>query len=136
MQIRSYESWRELKEAALIDVDLDELLEEGAVADEHFVECAECDGSGEITDVGEKTGREFDTECPTCDGEGVIPGTHPSAKDSFTRAAYEQEVKFDLQLLAEWTHKPYWQLLFEAGFTVSFGLERQQLIAELRAPEA
>jgi DnaJ-class molecular chaperone len=34
--------------------------------------CPECEGTGEITEYNEDTGKYDKEECPTCNGKGVV----------------------------------------------------------------
>lgn len=126
LTVRTYEEWRELKRRIPADSEGD--------TNEEMVECGECGGSGEMIDHGEVTGREFETECIHCDGEGKVPASEQaSSEDSkfHTFHDYESELKLDLGMLSAWTHKPYWELLFQAGFEVSFLVESRELVATL-----
>lgn len=124
IHVRSFESWREMK--------LRTVVESEDIALETMVECGTCGGCGEIEDIGEKTGRYFDTDCPTCDGDGKVEISRQNAESAiYTKDDYETEVKMDLQMLSAWTLKPYWLVLFDAGFEVTFSLDKRELHARL-----
>lgn len=123
MRIASYDEWFEAKCRQGVDLSEESLV----------VDCSRCDGSGEIEDCGQVTGRYFYTECPGCDGEGKVESDFVSSSDPqvlrrvFSFQRYTEELRGDLSALSEWVGRGVAQVLFDAGFKIWSDLETKKL---------
>ncbi|MEJ6655328.1 MAG: hypothetical protein QNL70_04925 [Pseudomonas sp.] len=116
MNIKSYEQWLEdrLKGAcALAEAEGDDNTPSS-------VDCAACDGTGEVECDCDCEHCEALVECHACEGEGTIPADDADSLEGNERlrATYQEylrELVSDLSALSEWKGKPSAHCVIEAG---------------------
>lgn len=84
------------------------------------VECATCEGSGEVYCDCECDNCEAEVECHACEGEGTIAADDAESLEGneSVRATYKEylrELVSDLSALSEWKGKPAAHCVIEAG---------------------
>lgn len=116
MKIKSYEKWK-----------ADRLRSARALADEvdepettKRVDCAACDGTGEVECDCCCEHCDAMIECSACEGEGTIPAEDADSLEEneelrATCKEYLRELVSDLSALSEWKGKPSAYCVIEAG---------------------